>query len=138
MGIAGTTANFHLDNASAALTEISSHIRNLTFNPTRGQASDASLGDTSEEYIQLLKDGTIQIDGNWNSTIDAILAHSIITGASGLTKSFQYDPEGGGGGTVRYTGECFVNNYSINPPVDGIQTYSATLQITGDVTRATI
>jgi predicted secreted protein len=135
MAIPGTNSDFHLHNASAVLTEISDKIRSLTLSRSGDTVNIETLGDTNKEYQATLKDATFSVEGIWDATIDAILESALGTQT---LKAWQYDPNGGAGGQVRYTGNCICTSYELNPSVDGVLTYSATLQNSGAVTRAII
>jgi predicted secreted protein len=135
MAIPGTNSDFHLHNAAAALIEISAKLRSLTMSRSGDTVDITTLGDTSKEYQATLKDATFSLEGVWDATIDAILESAL---GSQTLKSWQYDPNGGGAGEVRYTGNCICTSYELNPSVDGVLTFSATLQNSGAVTRVII
>jgi hypothetical protein len=133
---AGFNADFHLDNSAGTLTDITTHIRTLDLARPRASVETQTLGDADTEHIALLKSSTFSITGDWNSTIDAIL-DAAYNAAPGTTRSFQFDPEGAGSGLLRFTGECICTQYDYGASVDGVVPFSATLVVTGAVTRAT-
>jgi len=113
----GKDSVFKLDNSGGSLTDISTYVNSVDFPETVG-----------------LKDATLSISGLWDSTLDGILG--AVVGQS-ATLSFEYSPEGTGSGAVQYTGECILTSYSQSSPVGDVVGFSADMQVSGDVTRAT-
>ena len=89
-------------------------------------------GKHSKAYIPGLEDGTIPLEGVWDATIDG---H--INTAKGDARAFEYGPAGNGPGKVKYSGNAIVSSYSLSNGINNEVTFSATLQITGDVTVGT-
>ncbi len=51
-----------------------------------------------------------------------------------VSRGFDFDPIGGGV-AGRFTGECFITNYSTSVPVGDNIVWTATLTVTGAITR---
>ena len=130
----GKDSVFKLDNSGGSLTDISTYVNSVDFPETADVAETTTLGDGSKSYIVGLKDATLSISGLWDSTLDGILG--AVVGQS-ATLSFEYSPEGTGSGAVQYTGECILTSYSQSSPVGDVVGFSADMQVSGDVTRAT-
>lgn len=130
----GKSSVFKLDNSGGSLTDISTYVNSVDFPETADVAETTTLGDGSKSYIVGLKDATLSISGLWDSTLDGILG--AVVGQS-ATLSFEYSPEGTTGGNVKYTGECILTSYSQSSPVGDVVGFSADMQVSGDVTRAT-
>lgn len=130
----GKDSVFKLDNSGGTLTDISTYVNSVDFPETADVAETTTLGDGSKSYIVGLKDATLSISGLWDSTLDGILG--AVVGQS-ATLSFEYSPEGTSGGAVQYTGECILTSYSQSSPVGDVVGFSADMQVSGDVTRAT-
>jgi hypothetical protein len=132
MATAGRKLVFKLDNSAGALTDITSKLNDFSFPQTVGTEESTTFGDESQEFIATLKGATIDISGDWDSEID-----SHLFGIQGLdaTQTFEYYPTGESSGNVKYSGECRITSYEISSPVGGKISFSASLQITGDLTR---
>lgn len=130
----GSDSVFKLDNSGGSLTDISSYVNNVDFPQTADVAETTTLGASNKTYIVGLKDATISLSGLWDATADAIFG--AVVGQS-ATLSFEYSPEGTGAGAIKYTGEAIMTNYAKSSPVGDVVGYSADLQVTGAVTRAT-
>tara|TARA_R110002012_G_scaffold46324_3_gene122519 strand:- start:1338 stop:1748 length:411 start_codon:yes stop_codon:yes gene_type:complete len=130
----GKSSVFKLDNASGSLTDISTYVNSVDFPETADVAETTTLGSSSKSYIVGLKDATLSISGLWDATIDGILGAVVGQTAS---LSFEYSPEGTSSGKVKYTGECIVTSYSQSSPVGDVVGFSADMQVSGNVTRAT-
>tara|TARA_R110002050_G_scaffold264484_3_gene405306 strand:- start:106 stop:516 length:411 start_codon:yes stop_codon:yes gene_type:complete len=130
----GKSSVFKLDNASGSLTDISTYVNSVDFPETADVAETTTLGSSSKSYIVGLKDATLSVSGLWDATIDGILGAVVGQTAS---LSFEYSPEGTASGKVKYTGECIVTSYSQSSPVGDVVGFSADMQVSGNVTRAT-
>lgn len=124
-----------VDNSSGTLTDISAYCNNVDF-PEDVDAPEVTVfGDNSREYLPGgLKGATMSISGFWDSTLDGVLG-PIVGNSSSVT--FEYGPQGSGSGSVKYTGEAILTNYTQTSPADGAASFSADFQITGDVSRTT-
>ena len=69
------------------------------------------------------------MEGPLDPAADAVLS------VLGTTAAFTYGPQGTTTGLVKYTGSAIVQKYQIKTGVGGAGTFSATLQVTGAVTR---
>ena len=130
----GSDSVFKLDNSGGSLTDISTYVNNVDFPETADVAETSTLGASNKTYIVGLKDATISLGGLFDATVDAILG--AVVGQS-ATLSFEYSPEGTGSGKVKYTGECILTSYTLSSPVGDVVGFSADLQVSGAVTRAT-
>ena len=92
----------------------------------------STMGSTAKSYITGLEDGTIPIEGPWDSTVD-----SYIAGIKGSAKAFEYGPAGNTTGDIKYSGNAILTSYNISNGMSNEITFSATLQVTGGVTRGT-
>lgn len=120
--------------AKATVTDISDSLDSVDFPEDIEQAETTTFGKNKNRktYISGFEDGTISLSGKWNSGIDAHL-HAL---KQVDEVAFEYGPAGDATGAVRYTGTCFMTNYSRSSPVGDVTSFSATFQIdSDDVTR---
>lgn len=134
---AGRDAVFKIDNATPTLTDISAFLDNVDFPEEVEMGETTVLGKTSRTFIVTLKNSTISISGRWDGAAGQIDA--TLSGIYGLAASqtFEYGPGGAASGDVRYTGECHMTNYTKSSSFDGVTSFSASFQVTDDVTRNT-
>ena len=104
----------------------------MDFPETIETGETTAFGSTSKSFVVGLRDATISVSGNWDATVDGYLI-----GTEPASRSFVFGPAGSTGGNIKYSGECILTNYSIGAPVGDTVTFSANLQVTGDVTRGT-
>lgn len=129
----GLSADIRVDNSAGTLTDISRETNNVNFSRDAelldGTTFQAPGGD--KEFIVGFKDNKFDIAGNASATVATLL-----NGIAGqeATVSFQYGPEGTTAGNRRYTGECVMVSYSETTPALGLNTFTASFQITGAVT----
>jgi hypothetical protein len=129
----GLSADIRIDNSGGVLTDISRSVKNVNF------SRDAELLDATtfqapggdKEFIVGFKDNKFDIEGNADSVVATHL-----NGIAGqeATVSFQYGPEGTTAGNRRYTGEAVMVSYRESTPATGLNTFTASFQITGQVT----
>ena len=113
--------------------DITEYITDVGLDRTKDAEDTTTLGKDSKTYIPGLKDGTVPISGNLTPDLDAEL-HNAYENDTPI--AFEYGPAGDGSGKIKYSGTVIVTTYNISSP-QGKATTSATLQITGDVTRGT-
>lgn len=126
---------FKLDNSGGTLTDISAYVNNVDFSWEADTPETTVFSLDDRTYIAGLKNATLSVSGFYESAnADAILG--VVVGQS-ASLTFEYGPQGSSSGAIKYTGECFLTNYSIGSPVDGVVTFSADFQITAAVSRTT-
>lgn len=139
----GKSTEFKLDNGAGVLTDISTYCNNVDY-PQSVETHDTTTFQTTggaKTSLPGLKGGdNIALSGNWDPTLDAHLGTLYTNGGqltAGGSLSFQFGPAGSTAGNVKYTGECWLTEYTVNDPVGDLVTWSATLQVTGNPTRTT-
>lgn len=130
----GKSAVFKLDNSAGTLTDISAYITSVTFDPGADVAETTTLGDSSKEYLAGLKDATLTIEGKFDPSADVVIFAALGTAT---TRTFEYGPEGGTTGKIKYSGETIGTAYSVSSGLDDASTFTATLQVTAGVTSGT-
>lgn len=130
----GKKAVFKVDNSAAALQDITAYVNRVGFPRTVDVAEVSSLGDNAKEYIVGLSDARVTIEGKFDPTPDAILSGILGQDAS---VTFEYGPEGGTTGKVRFTGEAILVSYEKTSGLDDASGFTAEFQVTGAVTRNT-
>jgi len=121
--------------------EVTSYLTNVSQPLTKDALETTTMGDSARDYIEGLKGATISLSGRWDgagaTAIDAVL-HTAYNGNSLVT--FSLNPTGTATFSTSapgYTGSMLVTNYEHNAAFDGVVSFSATLQVSGAVTRAT-
>jgi hypothetical protein len=84
-----------------------------------------------------MPDATIPLSGVWDDTAstgqDVVLEGLKTDGAN----AFVYGPSGDTGGMVKYTGNAILTAYARTTPIGGVVAWTASFQVTGDITRTT-
>ena len=142
----GKSSVFKIDDSGGTLRDISDYLDTVDFPYGAEPADVTGMGGTAvKSYVMGLADGTFSIGGSWNDAattgVDTVLgpiamSYNGCTSAGG-SLSYEYGPEGDGNGDVKYSGECYLTGYTVNSPVAGRVSFSATFQLTGAVTRGT-
>lgn len=132
----GLSADIRVDDSGGTLRDLSRSVRQVNF------SRDAELLDATtfqapggdKEFIVGFKDNKFDIEGNADATVMGYL-----NGIAGqeATVSFQYGPEGTTSGNRKYTGECVLVSLRESTPATGLNTFTASFQITGQVTVGT-
>lgn len=132
----GKDSFFSLDNTGGTPTTLSSYIDSIDGLPGEVELADVTaLGDEGHKFVPGLENASISISGHWDSTEDAVFG-APSDWKSG-TRTFSYGPAGNGSGAVQYTGECYITGYTTSSQVADKVSWSATLQVNGQVTRST-
>ena len=133
----GSKAKFQLKNAAGSLTDISAYITSISM-PHAIESADVSvMGNTAKQFVVGLEDGSISIDWKVDPVIEILLDGIKFGITAGGPSAFQYDPQGTATGLSRYSGNCFLTSYNIDTSVSDSAKGTATLQITGAITRVT-
>ena len=129
----GKDTVFKLDNSAGTLTDLSAYITSSGL-PREVDTHDVTVyGKSAKVYIAGLSDATIPLEGKWDATLDAHM-NGIV---GGVSRSWEWGPEGSASGKVKYSGECLLTSYESNAPVDGEVTWSGEMQVTDTITRGT-
>lgn len=95
-----------------------------------------SFEDTYKEFVEGVAEFSLSVDLFWNSAASKndVTLQALIGGGS---VTFEFGPEGGTGGNIKYSGSVIMTSYSPAASVSGPVTASATFQGTGALTRGT-
>jgi len=121
-------------------TEVSAYLTNVSQPLTKDALETTTMGDSSRDYIEGLRNATISLSGRWDGatgTLDETLYNAYNN--SSLV-AFKLNPTGIATFTTSapgYTGSMVVTNYEHSAAFDGVVSFSATLQVSGAVTRDT-
>lgn len=133
----GKDTAFKLDNAAGSLTDLSAYSPKVGISRPQEVHDVTTFGATARAFALGLKDGDdIVVEFIYDNALEVILnaINALTTGAS---QTFEYHPEGTASGKPKYSGECFLKNYSVASDVGDMLKITATLQKTGAVTHAT-
>jgi len=116
-------------------TDISGSVNQASLQQLVTALDDTGLGDAAHTYVDGLANGTLSINGFVNTTTDALFGVYVNgTSVARTAKVFQVTHMTG----QYYTGSCLVTDYSVAGGSDTLQTFSATLQVTGEVNRTAV
>lgn len=128
----GKSAVFKIDDSGGTLRDISNVLTDVSISKTADVAEVSAFSNSSKAYVAGLKDATITISGSFDATVDGYL--KAIVGAAG---SFEFYPIGTTGGNPKASGEAICTSYDRTPDVGGAVSFSASFQVSGDVTEGT-
>lgn len=128
---AGKVSVFKLDDSGATLRDISAYVSNVDFPRDVDTPETTAFGNDDRTYITGLAGATISVTGFWDETFDGYFASAV---GQDATLSFEYGPQGGSAGDVKYSGECIITSYTVGAAVDGVASLSMDLQVTGAIT----
>lgn len=128
----GKSAAFKIDDSGGTLRDISNVLTDVAVSRTADVAEVSAFSNSSKAYVSGLVDSTITISGSFDATVDGYLKG--ILGAEG---SFEFYPIGTTGGNPKVTGEAIMTSYDRTPDVGGAVSFSASFQVSGNVTEGT-
>lgn len=132
MAVAGKDTVVKFGTASSE-TDITAYLNSAELSQTVDELESTTFGDGDKEFIPSLKEREFSFDGDWDATIDGILAP--LFGVAG--KSLVFGPAGSTSGFVKYTCAAWLKEYPISSSVGDKVTMSGTIRLTGAVTRGT-
>ena len=138
----GKDSNFSFNGVA-----IEDELNSITMNATVGESDVTAFNDVYQNFLAGKKSVTFDVAGavdmDFASDGDAtIFDHISLTSGP---KTLVFDPDGAGPDTNSPEYTCtssgltgaICSSYSINLPVGGVATYSASFQCSGSTTRAT-
>ncbi len=132
----GKDSFFRMDNTAGSPTDISAYVDSVDGLPGDVELADVSaLGDEGHRFVPGLENASVSLSGHWDSAEDAIFGAP--SAWKTATRTFEYGPAGSTAALVKYTGECWITNYAVSSGVGDKVSWSATLQVDGQVTRTT-
>lgn len=127
------------DSAASTLRILDDQLNSVEFSRQNDTHDTTVFTREGHTFVAGLTNGTITISGFWDktaSTGSATVLDSLM-GLDNTTMLFEYGPEGRTSLQVKYSGECILASLDYSSPVADLVTFTATLQITGDVTKGT-
>lgn len=126
------------DSAGSTLRDISIYVDSVDATNDIDMLDITTLGAEARAFDSGLTNCTYTISGIWDDTASTG-SRTVLRSLVGLETSvgFEYGPEGGSGGTVKESGECYVASYAESAPVGEMVRFTATIQVTGAVTIGT-
>lgn len=128
----GKNAAFKIDDSGGTLRDITDVLTDVAVSRTADVAEVSAFSNSSKAYVAGLKDATITISGSFDATVDGYLS-----GILGVEGSFEFYPIGTTGGNPKASGEAICTSYDRTPDVGGAVTFTASFQVSGDVTEGT-
>lgn len=130
----GSVAQLAIDPAggSSYTLDLSAYLNEASLEIETDDAETSTFGNTAKTFLPGLEEGTIEIEGLYDPTVDA--------GLDGIRRdivSFRYRPAGTGSGLPQYTGSAFLTSYTVETTVDEAGTIEGEFMVTGPVVRAT-
>ena len=128
-------SKFHIDDTTGTSHDISASITRVEGIPgSRTLIDITSLTDDGRTHVIGPHDSTITLTGIFDDNTDTLLSTLFAENHPSPT-GFTYAPAGTSPGSVRYTGQCWVERYNVTSNTRDRVTYTATLKVQGTITR---
>jgi predicted secreted protein len=128
--------------AKIGSNEVTAYLTNVSLALTKDALETTTMGDSSRDYIEGLRNASISLSGRWDGAGSTAIDQVIYDAwNSGSLVTFSLNPTGTAifsASAPGYTGSMIVTNYEAPTAFDGVVTFSATLQVSGAVTRVTL
>ena len=125
----GTDLEFHLDNSTGTLTDISDYVNSESIRTAFDTFRTEGVGADDPERQHGMADVSVAINGWVNTTTESIFA-PLIGNRTSATKTFFV-----GNGIQFYTGEVLPSDVEFSGDPTSLQTWSATLMQSGAISR---
>lgn len=123
------------DSAGTTIRNVSANCNSVDFNRSADVHEDTTFGKRSKTKKGGLKDGQISIAGFWDKTA-LTGTETVFDSLVGVFEpvDWEYGPEGNTAGMVKKSGKGVLSAYNISEPVGDLIAFTATVDISGDVT----
>ena len=136
----GKKAVFKIDNSAGSQIDISAYCEEVSLSRSIETAETTTFGNDSKTYITGLTDATVSLSGKFDA-VNASAVDSVLTGilgsASSVSWAYRTSSASVSSSNPEYQGEGILTSYEVAATVGDAVTFSAELQVTGAVTRAT-
>lgn len=136
----GKSSLFKVDNSGGSLVDLSAFCEDVSLSRDIETAEVTTFGDSAKEYITGLTDATISISGKFDangaSSVDSVLS-GILGQAATVTYNYRPNSAAISATNPEYQGEAILTSYEVAGSVGDAVTFSAELQCSGAITRAT-
>jgi predicted secreted protein len=138
--IHGKKSVFIIDNSSASPINISAFCEEVSLSRDIETAEVTTFGDDAKEYITGLSDATVSFSGKFDavnaSAVDPVLS-GILGQDAAVSWAYRINSASVSATNPEYRGEGILTSYEVSGTVGDAVTFSAELQCTGAITRAT-
>lgn len=121
--------------------DLSTYVRSITLDTPKDSPEDTAMGDDSRSFLPAgLRDASITVEFNADDAAGAVSATVWTEYTSTSVSAWVIRPDAGvvGATNPQYSGNAVVTGFDpVGGSVGDVATSSLSLQVTGDVTRAT-
>ena len=132
-------SKFQITDTGATLRDISPYIKAINGLPGPREFGDVTvLGDAGHKWDPTLENVTIDLELLWSD--DASVGPDTVLGPlrqHTAAVAFDFGPEGKDSGDIKYSGNCWVEDFSIPVRVGSKVEARCRLRVDGTVTRGT-
>lgn len=130
---------FAIDDTGATLRDVSPYIVAIDGLPGPRDLGDATtINDTGHKWHPSLENVTITLELLWSP--DSNVGSDTVFGplrTHTAAVDFEYGPQGSTGGDIKYSGTCWLRNYTVQTRVGSLVLCRVELAVEGTVTRGT-
>jgi len=126
--LAGKDSSIEIDSV-----DLSSYVDSMSLSRDVNTLTVTSFGDDNEAYIAGVQGFSMDISGSFDATADSSIAGMF----DGAVVAFDFRPNNTTG-LPKYTGNALITNYTIDSSAGDKVSFSASLLVSGAITRGTI
>lgn len=135
----GKDIAFQLADSGGTLRNVRIYLNAVNGLPgARALSETTAFGDQGTRWIPGMANQTFTIAGSCDTTA-TVGVTTVLNGLRTHTdpEAFEYGPEGNASGKVKYTGNCWLTDFTMDAAVNDKVPVSATFQVDGVVTPDT-
>lgn len=129
----GKNAAFKITDAASVLRDLSAQLTDESFSQIADILDVTAFGATSKAKLAGVKDASGSFSANYDATTDGYLA-----GIIGVSKAFEFFPNGTTTGSIKYSGNAIINSYEVGSSVGDASKISVSFEVDGAVTRTVV
>ena len=124
----------HKLTGNVTMTNFTTKTMSATLSASAEQVESTTFGDSYRNYEQSFKNGTIEVNYKYDTTIFGQIA-AIYN--AGDTVDFELYPDGEDGGKPKITGSAFITTFGTPVEIGNLLQLNVTFQIDGAITFTT-
>lgn len=135
MALGGKNSTWkHKLTGNVTMTDFTAKTMSATLSASAEQVESTTFGDSYRNYEQSFKNGTIEVNYKYDTTVFGQIA-AIYN--AGDTVDFELYPDGTDGGKPKITGSAFITSFGTPVEIGNLLQLNVTFQIDGAITFTT-
>ena len=130
----GKSAQMFIDDVGGSERNFSTYINDTGLTRELDTADTSALGDTHRQFITGLVDGSFDLSGHYDPTVEGYINGLI---AASQATQFKYFPAGSASGKTYYDGTAVCTSFNITTGIDDAASFTSAWKVSNRPTFGT-